>query len=154
MRSFELLLFADYFQFYIQDEMAIADISDAWDNEAFERMLATAPGVVAIGTARNMDVPVTLEIHDVAPDDDFATWDHVVEANLDVASGRIAIAGCTDYFPDAMRVELAPGSYRVRASYGALDQLSEDDLSGDDRYRLQLWPTAPLPVRVLKRRSK
>ena len=124
MKSFELTLFADYFQFYIQDEAANGDLSDAWNKETTERLLALAPGTVGIGTVRNMDVPVTVEILEHAPDDDSSEWDHVVEASLDVESGRIVIAGCTDYVPDAKRIEVAPGSYRVRVSYGALDTLS------------------------------
>ena len=154
MKSFELVLFADYFQFYIQDEAAKGDLSQAWNEETTDRLLALAPGTVGIGTVRNMDVPVTVDILEHAPEDDFSEWDHVVEAGLDVASGRIVIAGCTDYFPDAKRVEVPPGTYRVRVSYGALDTLSEDGLSGDDRYRLQLWPAASTAVRILKQRLK
>ena len=101
MKSFELVLFADYFQFYIQDEAAKGDLSQAWNEEATDRLLALAPGTVGIGTVRNMDVPVTVDILTHAPEDDFSAWDHVVEAGLDVASGRIVIAGCTDYVPDA-----------------------------------------------------
>ncbi|MCC8983399.1 hypothetical protein [Bradyrhizobium acaciae] len=153
MRSFELSLFADYFQFYIQDEPASGDLSAAWTEETTDRLLAIAPGTVGIRTVRNMDVPVVVQLLGREPDDDSADWDHVVEASLDVASGRIVIAGCTDYFPDAMRIETAPGTYRVRASYGALDTLSENGLEGDDHYRLQLWPAAAIPVRVLKQRS-
>ncbi|MBR1230960.1 hypothetical protein [Bradyrhizobium sp. AUGA SZCCT0182] len=154
MKSFELVLFADYFQFYIQDEAAKGDLSQAWNEEATDRLLALAPGTVGIGTVRNMDVPVTVDFLEHAPEDEFSEWDHVVEAGLDVTSGRIVIAGCTDYFPDAKRVEVPPGVYRVRVSYGALDTLSEDGLSGDDRYRLQLWPAASTAVHILKQRLK
>ncbi|MDW4736332.1 hypothetical protein NQ293_26040, partial [Escherichia coli] len=54
--------------------------------------------------------------------------------------------------PDAARIDVAPGTYRVRVSYGGLDTLSEDGLEGDDRYRLQLWPAPPIAVRVVKQR--
>ena len=153
MRSFELSLFADYFQFYIQDEGATGDLSDSWNEEAVARLLAVAPGTIGIGTVRNMNVPVVLEIHDQQPADDLAKWDHVVEAELNIPSGRIVVAGCTDYFPDAKRVEVSPGRYRAQISYGGLDTLSENGLSGEDRYRVQLWLGLPLPVRVLKQRS-
>lgn len=154
MKSFELALFADYFQFYIQDEAAKGDLSEAWSEEATDRLLAIAPGTVGIGTVRNMEVPVRVEIREHEPEGDFSKWDHVVEASLDVASDRVVIAGCTDYFPDAKRIEVAPGNYRVRVSYGALDTLSEDGLSGDDHYRLQLWPASSTVVRILKQRLK
>ena len=153
MRSFELSLFADYHQFYIQDEAATHDLSGAWTEETVDRLLATAPGAVGIGTVRNMDVPVSVQLLEHEPRDDSSRWDHVVEASLDVASGRIVIAGCSDYFPDARRIDVPPGTYRVRVSYGALDTLSEDGLDGDDHYRLQLWPATSTDVRVLKRRS-
>ena len=154
MRSFELSLFADYFQFYIQDEAVTGDLSQAWNDEAVDRLLALAPGTVGIGTVRNMDVPVTVHILAQEPDDDSPKWDHVVEAGLDVPSGRIVIAGCTDYFPDAMRIEVPPGTYRVRVSYGGLDTLSEDGLDGEDRYRPQLWLATSTAVRILKQRWK
>ena len=152
MKSFELTLFADYFQFYIRDEAAKGDLSQAWNKETTDRLLAVAPGTVGIGTVRNMDVPVTVEILEREPEDDFSGWDHVVEAGLDSLSGRIVIAGCTDYVPDARRIEVSPGTYRIRVSYGALGTLSEDGLSGDDRYRLQLWLAASTAVRILKQR--
>ena len=154
MKSLELTLFADYFQFYIRDEGAKGDLSEAWTQEATDRLLAVAPGTVGIGTVRNMDVPVVVEIHEHEPDGDSAEWDQIIEAGLDVATDRIVIAGCTDYVPDAKRIEVAPGAYRVRVSYGALDTLSEDGLSGGDHYRLQLWPATSTAVHILKWRSK
>jgi hypothetical protein len=75
--------------------------------EAVNRMLAVAPGVVGIGTARNMTVSVALEVLLAEPAADFDTWEHVVEGGLQVSSGRLVVAGCTDYFPDAARI-LAP----------------------------------------------
>lgn len=153
MQSLQLSLMADYFQFYIQDESAKGDLSESWNEEATARLLATAPGAIGIGTVRNMIVPVVVEIRDHEPDDDSSEWDHVVEAQLDVASGRVVVAGCTDYFPDAARAEARPGCYRARVSYGALNTLSEDELSGNDHYRVQLWPALPTTVRILKRRS-
>ena len=75
------------------------------------------------------------------------------ECTLDVQSGRIVIAGCTDYFPDAVRIEVFPGSYRARLYYGNLDALSDDGLDGDDHYKVVLWRAEPGPVKVLKQRA-
>ncbi|QPF87667.1 hypothetical protein IC762_15830 [Bradyrhizobium genosp. L] len=154
MKSIELSLFADYFQFYIQDELADdVDLSRAWTEEATDRLLAVAPGIIGIGTVRNMHVPVSVQILEHEPADDFSEWDHVVQTSLDIASGSIVIAGCTDYFPDAMRIEVAAGTYRTRVSYGALETLSEDGLEGNDHYRVQLWPGPSTTVRILKQRT-
>lgn len=62
MRRYELTLFADYQQFYIQDEKADGDLSEAWNDAAVERLVAVAPGTVGIGTVRNVDVPVTISV--------------------------------------------------------------------------------------------
>jgi hypothetical protein len=153
MKSFQFDLFADYFQFYLQDEEADGDLSDAWTPDATDRMLAVADYVVGVGTVRNTTVPVTVELHGAAPADDFDSWDHVTQCSLTVSSGRVVVAGCTDYFADAPRIPVAPGCYSVRVSYGGLDTLSADGLEGADRYRVQLWPGQPCDPAIVKARA-
>ena len=150
MRTFNL--FADYFQFYVQDEAVDGDLSDSWTDEAGTRLLAVAPGTVGVGTVRNMEVPVTLELLASEPPLDVEAYDHVVEGSLSVGGRNLVIAGCTDYFPDAARIQIEPGSYRVRACFSGLEALSDDGLDGADRYHLQLWPAPPAEVAVLKQR--
>lgn len=54
-------------------------------------------------------------------------------------SGHIIIAGCTDYLPDAARIIVNPGTYKVWIYYGALDSVDELQLDGNDYYRVVLW---------------
>jgi len=96
MQKFEYTLFADYFQFYLQDANAEGDLSDNWTPEAVDRFLAVAPGTIGVGTVRNMNVPVVVEVIDRQPDSDLSAWDHVNECTLELPSGRVVIAGCTD----------------------------------------------------------
>jgi hypothetical protein len=149
-RTFEYKLFADYHQFYVQDEGVEGNLGDSWTPEAVARDLAVAPGTVGIGTVRNATVPVVVEIADGEPDDDMNSWDQVTECSIEVASGRLVVAGCTDYFPDAARIEIPRGSYRARVYSGNLQSLSDDGLNGDDHYRVVLWSAAPGPVLILK----
>lgn len=153
MSRYELELFADYHQFYIQDENADGNLSDAWTDEAVERLLALAPGTVGIGTVRDVDVPVTITVLEREPPFDAEQFDHVVECSIAVESGSIVAAGCTDYFPDAVRIKIHPGPYRARVSFEGLDSLSADGLEGTDQYHLQLWPAPIGPVHVLKQRA-
>jgi len=132
------VLFADYHQFYLQDENASGDLSNAWTPEATERLLAVAPGVVGVGTASDMNVPVEVEVRAAPPPDDGAAWDRVNDCTIDVPSGRVVIAGCTDYFPDAARIQVMPGSYNVRVHYAGLTV--PDATAADERYRVVLWP--------------
>jgi hypothetical protein len=151
MRHFQL--FADYFQFYLQDESAEGDVSDSWTDEAIGILLALAPGTIGVGTVRNMEVPVDVELCDSAPNDDLRIWDHVNECSIEVPSGRIVVAGCTDYFPEAARVEVRPGTCRARTYYGGLDTVSEDGLEGGDHYRIDLWPSQREEMQILKQRQ-
>ena len=153
MRAYKFKLFADYFQFYLQDEQAEGIQGESWTKEASDRMLALAPGAIGVGTARNMYVPVTLEVQDAMSTDDIDSWDQVLECSIEIPSGRLMIAGCTDYFPDAARVSLLPGSYRARIYYAHLDSLSEDGLDGNDEYRVVLWPAPPSGLKILKARG-
>lgn len=153
MNRYELTLFAHYHQFYIQDESVDGNLSDAWTDDAVKRLLAVAPGTVGIGTVRNVDVPVTISILKREPVFDPEGFDQVVECSVAVESGSIVAAGCTDYFPDAMRIKIPSGLYRVRASFEGLDSASADGLEGNDQYHLQLWPSPMGPVEILKQRA-
>ena len=148
----ELTLFADYFQFYLQDESADGNLSNSWTEEATARLLAVAPGVIGVGTVRNMDVPVAIEVLGKEPASDEALWDHVVQCSIEVPSGKLVVAGCTDYLPEAIRIAVQPGTYVARIAYGALGSVSNNGLNGDDRYRVQLWIGASCPVAVIKQR--
>jgi hypothetical protein len=153
MTRVELTLFADYFQFYLQDEKAAGDLSESWTEQATADLLALAPGTIGIGTVRNMDVPVVIEVDDSEPVIDLDAWDQVVDCSIEAPSGQLVVAGCTDYFPDAKRIEVVPGPYRARIFYGALDTLSADGLDGSDHYRISLWLHPVEAPRFLKRRD-
>jgi hypothetical protein len=140
----KLELFADYFQFYIQDEKVEGDLSDKWTTEAVELLLATTGGTIGVGTVRNMDVLVTIKTFEIEPlflTDNENVIGQINECDIEVSSGKIVIAGCTDYFPDAKRIELKNGIYRARIYYNNLDKLSEDGLDGEDFYEIHLWLT-------------
>ena len=147
-------LFADYHQFYLQDEQADCDLSDSWTEQATEDLVAIAVGMIGIGTVRDMDVPVTIEIHNSEPENDLDEWDHVIECSVDIPSGKVVVAGCTDYFPEAARISVEPGVYRARVFYGELDSLSENGCDGNDKYKVALWLGETINPKVIKRHVK
>lgn len=135
-----LELFADYYQFYLQDETVDGNLSESWTQEAVDRLLAITEGTIGVGTVRNMTVPVTIKIFSEEPAlFDTFLYDQINECDLAINSGRIVVAGCTDYFPEAKRIETEVGLYRVRLYYQNLNLLRENDLEGDDTYELHLW---------------
>ena len=56
-----------------------------------------------------------------------------------------------DYFPDAKRLPVSPGCYRVRVYYGGLDTLSTDVLEGEDHYQVAFWPEDDRDPEILKK---
>lgn len=148
-------LFADYFQFYLQDDdPSFGDLSTAWTAEATERLLAVAPHVIGIGTARNMTVPVSVSVHSSRPQILEEEWDHITTASLKIDTGRIVVAGCTDYYPDAARIKVVPGVIEAIICYSNLGSLSEDGLEGEDSYHIHLFPGREIVPAVLKSRKK
>ena len=145
-RSYEI--FADYFQFYLWDEGKQPDAPTDYTEEDSKCRVKAAPFVVVILPARNMSVPVEVEIADAAPTLAFESWDHIAEASIALPSGRLEIHECTGGSIDVLPV--MPGTYRMRAYFGGLDSLSDDALDGDDQYRIFLWPAPFAPVAVLK----
>jgi len=154
MTEYQYQLFADYFQFYLQDEWAEGNLSRSWTEETVKNHLALALGIIGIETFRDMTVPVFIELRDSAPiDDNFDDWDHVNECNINVPSGRIVVAGCSDYFVDAHRISVTPGCYKAQIYYGGLDTLSDNGLQGEDHYRVVLWLGDFDEAKVLKHRN-
>jgi hypothetical protein len=142
-------LFADYFQIYMADALSEPLLPEVWTDVDVERRLLAADGVVVMSTARNMSVPVAVHALGKAPEDLIAEADHVVIAPL-TSTGRLGLAGCTDYWPDAQRFDVPPGPLTLLfRSYG-LATLSEDGLDGRDRYEIVLWPGAHETVRILR----
>lgn len=157
MISAELKLFADYYQIHLLDDGSVTDLGDAWTDEAVLDGLAVATDTIAAGTTVNVNVAVTLELPEAAPEDDSAEFDHVAEASLQVPSGRLVIMGCTDYEPEAARFKVAAGPVRVRVARSNLAEAERPDIHSDDdpatmeRLRLQVWPAPYNDPVVIKR---
>jgi hypothetical protein len=141
-------IFADYFQFYLWDGGRRPDAPTDYTDDDTKRRIKAAPFVVVILPARNTTVSVEIEVARDRPGLSFENWDHVVEASIELPSGRLEIHECTGGSIDVLPVE--PGTYRVRAYYGGLNTLSDDGLEGDDHYRIFLWPAPFSPEEVLK----
>lgn len=117
-------------------------MADRWTPDAVEAMFIQGDGYVAIGTARDMKVPVTVRLASAEPRVDPNEWDRVVEGTLIVRSRELMITGVTDNGMSGGKIAIAPGDYHLRALYAGLKTVSPDGLSGNDRYVIELWPMA------------
>lgn len=138
IRKYDFEIYADYHQFYLEDETSPHDTGSVWTKETHEQMLAVSEKLVAVGTARYENVPVSVEFHDAEPILELEKYSRINECSLEVVSNKLILAGCTEYLPDAARIEVEPSVYRVRVLYGNLETV-KDECEGDDFYVLQLW---------------
>jgi hypothetical protein len=57
-RTSQYEIFADYHQFYLQDDdQSFGDLSQAWTEEATDRLLAVAPHVISVGSHHHRESP-------------------------------------------------------------------------------------------------
>ncbi len=140
MREFNVQVLADYHQVLLYDSAADwSTLSDRWTPEATSAMLVVGPGLVAIGTARDLVVPVSFRVLDGPPSGVTEGADRVNDASLDVPSGILCISGVSDHESEAHRIELPPATYRARISYFGLKSISADGMTGLDRYLIEIW---------------
>ncbi|NMQ18248.1 hypothetical protein E4P82_02975 [Candidatus Competibacter phosphatis] len=144
-------LFADYFQLYLMDDSANDDTSEIWSDSALEAKLAVSSNTLAVGTFRNVDVNVEVEVLEKEPSIDLEGWDHASIGYIDLPTGRCAVFGCTDYLSDAKRIELPKGSYAALSLAKGLDSIETEWEEADDFYKVILWPSKVRELKILKR---
>jgi hypothetical protein len=149
IRSFELEVYADYNQFFVADRDNTCDTGTIWDApDSSDRQIAVGEGLVAIGTKRYGTVPVTVAIYPEEPRLDLRGLDRVNECGIKITSSLVV--GMFISNPEPTPIDIAPGFYGMRAIYTFQDQVDSDAV-GNDRYTIELWPTAELlPLRYLK----
>lgn len=158
---------ADYGQFYLQDldahgswmrSHAADDLiaPSGWTHDAVRiHRIGVQPHSIAVGTARIDIVETALHFHPTAPANRFGDAEHVVEADIEVPNGDLAIYSPADDPGQERHISINAGRYRVRASFipsGPPASGSNDSEHGDHfLYRLDLWPTdKPAPLAVLR----
>jgi hypothetical protein len=137
--------YADHLQFFLEDAEVESGIGDTWAEAPETWRISPERHVVAVGTARYDYVPVVLELLNSPPQDSsFEDADHVVEADLDLPSGKLAIHDGTQLPGEVEPLHLEPGRYRLRVSYVRTDYQpsgSNEDLPGDYlEYQVTMWP--------------
>jgi hypothetical protein len=145
-------VFADNFQFLVMDAETERPDPD-WNAQALANRLVLFDSAAIVATARNMSVPVVVELADrlpVASAENLDTWDHVVECHIDIPSGRLLVVGSSDYYPGAPSIAVIPGIQQVRLFYGGLQTLTEDGLSGSDIYVVMMAPGPVIDLAVLR----
>jgi len=151
--SASLRLSIEYSHFTVADEQL--NELDA-GTEALDGALASPARVAAVRNvlvvlspaADTYETPVALEVWSVRPPADAGGWDHEVELDLLVPSGRLAVGTGTSY-PDIVE-GIEPGAYRVLVSGGRFDPWPGRS-DTEQHFRLRLWPhPSPSPLAVMR----
>jgi hypothetical protein len=131
--------------------------------DALTDRLALGTRALAVYTDTFGRVPVDVEILEAPSTLPLDNWDHVVEASIDVASGRLAVL---EYVPDeewmqvlkqVTTVEVVPGNYVVRVFSRGLSRYYDEGTGRGagrkpkgDEYLLQFWRGPVTERQVLK----
>ncbi|MFK4109420.1 hypothetical protein [Streptomyces sp. NPDC002176] len=151
-----ILLFADYFQIHILDESSEGELAEGWTDGTLVDRLVAFRDILGIRTEVDVDVQVDVNSVNGPPWLEMDAYDHIVEASVEIPSGRMVVMGCSDYLPDAARVEVEPGWMRIRVQKSNLVNAVAAGLESDEspetieRIRVDMWPEHPSGVRVLK----
>jgi hypothetical protein len=145
--------YAGYRQFYVSSDSSTGDTGTDtfWTEDASRDRLAVGPYTVAVSTDTYGRVPVDIEILDGPSTLPLDGWDHVVEASIDVSSGRLEVSGCPDPEP-LYTIEVEPGGYIVRVfSRGLSPDADDGGIYNGDEYLIQFWRGPARERTVMKR---
>lgn len=127
----------DHFQFFLADENYSTDTSSIWTDEALERQIACGVDLVAVGTARyGGETNIIVEVQE---NDDISTEIHPLACRINTISGTLVLFSPESDFTTCPRIEVIPGQYKVFIVFDGLEDIKdEEELSGDDQYRVIL----------------
>lgn len=103
-------------------------------------MVAMGNHAISLGTLRNVDVEVEIHVVDALSSVRLAGYDHIAEGSFASPTGSLAVMGCTDFLPDAYRVELPAGSYQFIYLVRGVDSITDEWSPASDVYILYLAP--------------
>ncbi len=152
--NYKLDFYTQYHQFYIADKESEKDTADVgfWTDEASELRLAIGNGILGVGLECYGPFRGELTLLDKEEANvELAKYDHIVEGGLDVRSGIIQILDCPNINVE-LEVRMNPGIYRVRIYSMNLSSVVDGE-SGDDYYKIEMWPDSNIERVVLKQYS-
>ncbi|MRT29779.1 hypothetical protein [Herbaspirillum sp. CAH-3] len=150
MAKYRWPIFADYFQFIVQDEESKDDFGELWRGAPVGMMVAAGETALSFGTLRNVDVQVELRVVDEPPEIQLDECDHGVEGAFASPTGKLLALGCTENFKDASRLEIAPGSYGFIYLISGADTVQNEWEPAEDLYSVYIWPAAKRELRPVK----
>ncbi len=146
----KLNFYTQYHQFYISDKESQRKTEEDsfWTEGATYSRLAIGDGILGVGIGSYG--PFKGELIFLNSKEDlikYGYFDHIVEGGINVKSGILQVLDCPNLNIE-LEVKVNPGSYRVRIYSLNLASVVGD--SGDDYYKIEIWPDINMERTVLK----
>lgn len=154
MTTYSFVHSPGYGQFYLQDPIEYDNLATAgFTKDDVDRKFHVGKGIVTVFViSQGSDIPIVVEsVPAQPPVTDSEQWDWIVECSLEAGSGSLVLAGCPDG-PEYGRFGTIPvsvGHYGVRIYYGGQNSTDQQGCS-KDFYRIEIWPSGPIPGSVIK----
>ena len=151
--NYKLNFYTQYHQFYLSDKQSPQDTGDSgfWTEEATQFRLAIGDGVLGVGLECYGDFKGELAVLDKKTNHiEYGLYDHIVEGGLNIRSGILQVLDCPNSNVE-LEVKVDAGIYRVRIYSINLASVVED--SGDDYYKIEIWPDLNMERTALKQYS-
>ncbi|MBP6856297.1 MAG: hypothetical protein KBC42_01850 [Candidatus Pacebacteria bacterium] len=156
----EAILFPDFHNIYIQDRKfwsredapEMMDDSNLSDESAEVTHVDDSKSKTMIGFhpySDMHDVSVVAELKDGEPSLESGSWDHIVEASIEIQNDELEISNGMPGDANIV-MNVSPGEYRVRIYFGNLKEEGKDAEEGDDHYLIQIWSAPFSPISVVK----
>jgi hypothetical protein len=131
-----------YRQFYLLDAGECPLYPEDVEDADIQRGAKVARFLVAIYS--RSEAEVALSIVDDVSDIKAHEWEHIVEVPLELPSGTVIVATPETFLPDAQRISMEPGSYRVSIASRAAKS------GAPEQFAVKFALSAPAPLMVLK----
>lgn len=148
--NYSLAFYTQYHQFFIADKEFKQDTSDEefWTETASQTRLAIGDGILGVGTECYGHFKGELIVLDSKNDNvELSEYDHVVEGGINISSGILHILDCPNSHVE-LEIRMTPGQYRVKIYSSNLASVVDD--SGDDFYKIEIWPDINMERVILK----
>lgn len=137
-------VFAAYNQIFLLDDGAQPPYPEIIPQSAIDQRFQLVPYLLAIYTASSAMVSVEVSVGLFEPELDSESWSHVVFGSMSAPSGRLILAGCSDYLPECPRIAVPAGECRFILCGRGFDE------GAGEEYSLFFWPGGPIEPKVLK----
>lgn len=148
----QFIVNTNHYQFHLKDAASTPNYSRLWNDHNLPYMLAVAPGIMAVGTARyGGPTRVDIQIVETAPSIDLREWDQAMQCSILFPSGHLHLE-VPESGISSPEIIVAPGTYQALVLYGNLDSITDNTLlSGEDHYKIILRPAEKTRLAVLKK---